>query len=534
MKYKILKAVDVSGFKILDPVVRLAYGEEPRKQLKAIGKYLVIPILFLLMCLGVWNWVGPNHKTKSGEVPTPDIVWESAVINHTIAERESQKQRDFLLSGADREAAVAEVDAALDAKESEVQELQQNVAAKEAEFRERIKSQLAPLQTLYDEERDRVRAAMTERRQGIRALADAVAQGNATTDQLLDAVRDNETATDLEKNRLSLLKQKQDGILTAKYKPLEDARKLADKAADELLFLNSRKAYLLDRNLELKLKEESKEMNAQLAQLATVTSASDAERLAKRAIATEQSIERLADQQYAKSATIYIYIYRSVFTVFVGFFMAAIIAIPLGILCGLNKIFMACMTPLIAIFKPVSPVVWLLIFQIVIGAFFPDPATHPLFRFFDALPGLGSLGINPALIFSACTVAMCAVWPAMVNTALGVSTIDQDHINVARVLRLGFFERLTKIIIPSALPLIFAGLRISMGVGWMVLIAAEALSSSDGLGKFVWDEYQNGSSLTFANIIFACFVVGIIGFFLDRMMVVFQRLVSFDGAQTSV
>ena len=86
----------------------------------------------------------------------------------------------------------------------------------------------------------------------------------------------------------------------------------------------------------------------------------------------------------------------------------------------------------------------------------------------------------------------------------------------------------------SALPLVFAGLRISMGVGWMVLIAAEALSSSDGLGKFVWDEYQNGSSLTFANIIFACFVVGIIGFFLDRMMVVFQRLVSFDGAPTAV
>ena len=86
---------------------------------------------------------------------------------------------------------------------------------------------------------------------------------------------------------------------------------------------------------------------------------------------------------------------------------------------------------------------------------------------------------------------MCAVWPALVNAALGVSSIEKDHINVARVLRLGFWDRLTKIIIPSALPLVFAGLRISLGVGWMVLIAAEALSSSDGLGKFVWDEYQN-------------------------------------------
>ena len=129
---------------------------------------------------------------------------------------------------------------------------------------------------------------------------------------------------------------------------------------------------------------------------------------------------------------------------------------------------------------------------------------------------------------------MCALWPALVNTAFGVASIDPDFLNVAKVLRFGFFDRLFKIIIPSALPLVFAGLRISLGVGWMVLIAAEALSSSDGLGKFVWDEYQNGSSYTFANIIFACFVVGFIGFCLDRVMIIFQRLVSFDGGTGSI
>ncbi|MGB0418884.1 MAG: ABC transporter permease, partial [Opitutales bacterium] len=204
------------------------------------------------------------------------------------------------------------------------------------------------------------------------------------------------------------------------------------------------------------------------------------------------------------------------------------------ILCGLSRIAMACLTPIISIFKPVSPVVWLLIFQIVVGAFFLDPDSHPLFLFFDSLPWLGALGINPALIFSACTVAMCAVWPALVNTALGVASIDPDHVNVARVLKLGFWDRLIKIIIPSALPLVFAGLRISLGVGWMVLIAAEALSSSDGLGKFVWDEYQNGSSFSFANILYACFVVGGIGFLLDRMMIILQRFVSFDGGGTSL
>jgi nitrate/nitrite transport system permease protein len=105
---------------------------------------------------------------------------------------------------------------------------------------------------------------------------------------------------------------------------------------------------------------------------------------------------------------------------------------------------------------------------------------------------------------------------------------------VAKVLRLGLWSRLFKIIIPSTLPLAFAGLRISLGVGWMVLIAAEALSSSEGLGKFVWDEYQNGSSHSFANIVFACFVVGIIGFFLDRIMILLQRSVSFDDGATVV
>jgi nitrate/nitrite transport system permease protein len=129
---------------------------------------------------------------------------------------------------------------------------------------------------------------------------------------------------------------------------------------------------------------------------------------------------------------------------------------------------------------------------------------------------------------------MCALWPALVNTALGVSSVENDHINVAKVLRLGLWSRLTKIIIPSSLPLVFAGLRISLGVGWMVLIAAEALSSSEGLGKYVWDQYQNGSSLTFANILLACFVIGIIGFILDRIMIVLQRAVSFDDGAATV
>ena len=123
------------------------------------------------------------------------------------------------------------------------------------------------------------------------------------------------------------------------------------------------------------------------------------------------------------------------------------------------------------------------------------------------------------------------VWLVLLhNTALGVATIDNDYLNVAKVLKLGWFTKIFKIVIPSALPLIFTGLRLSLGVGWMVLIAAEMLAQNPGLGKFVWDMFQNGSSQTLAQIMVAVFTIGIIGFFLDRIMFVFQKAVSFDAA----
>ena len=102
------------------------------------------------------------------------------------------------------------------------------------------------------------------------------------------------------------------------------------------------------------------------------------------------------------------------------------------------------------------------------------------------------------------------------------------------MLRLGFWDRLVKIVIPSALPMIFAGLRISLGVGWMVLVAAELLSSSEGIGKFVWYQFNNGASDSFAKMMVVVFVVGFVGLLLDRIMIVFQRLVSFDDAPAAM
>lgn len=108
-----------------------------------------------------------------------------------------------------------------------------------------------------------------------------------------------------------------------------------------------------------------------------------------------------------------------------------------------------------------------------------------------------------------------------------MASIDKDYVNVARVLRLPFGVRVFKIYLPASLPLVFTGLRLSLGVGWMVLIAAEMLAQNPGLGKFVWDEFQNGSSDSLARIVVAVITIGIVGFFLDRTMVVLQRLVSF-------
>ena len=127
-------------------------------------------------------------------------------------------------------------------------------------------------------------------------------------------------------------------------------------------------------------------------------------------------------------------------------------------------------------------------------------------------------------MISALVVMLCSLWPTLINTAIGTASIDKDLLNVGRVLRLGWFAKLTRLVLPSALPYIFTGMRLSLGVGWMVLIAAEMLAQNPGLGKFVWDEFQNGSSQSLARIMFAVIVIGFIGFVLDRAMMALQAL----------
>ncbi len=205
-------------------------------------------------------------------------------------------------------------------------------------------------------------------------------------------------------------------------------------------------------------------------------------------------------------------IITSLYTVFAGFILASIIAIPLGIVCGMSPIFNTAINPLIQIFKPVSPLAWLPIVTLIVSALYITTEDS---------------WFEKSFLTSAITVTLCSLWPTLINTAVGVSSIDKDLINVGKVLRLNWFTQVKKIILPSALPYIFTGMRLSLGVGWMVLIAAEMLAQNPGLGKFVWDEFQNGSSHSLGKIMVAVFTIGIIGFILDRIMMSLQNLFTF-------
>jgi nitrate/nitrite transport system permease protein len=206
-------------------------------------------------------------------------------------------------------------------------------------------------------------------------------------------------------------------------------------------------------------------------------------------------------------------ILTSLRTVFTGFLFASLVAIPLGILSGMSATINAGLNPFIQIFRPVSPLAWLPLVTMIVSALYVT--SDPFF--------------SKSFLISAITVALCSLWPTLINTALGVASIDKDLLNVAKVLRLHWTTRLFKVVIPASLPYMFTGLRLSLGVGWMVLIAAEMLAQNPGLGKFVWDEFQNGSSNSLSRIMVAVFTIGIIGFLLDRVMLSVHSLVDFGA-----
>ena len=217
-------------------------------------------------------------------------------------------------------------------------------------------------------------------------------------------------------------------------------------------------------------------------------------------------------RSYTGKPTFFDQVVTSLVTVLAGFAIGALIAIPLGICIGLNGALYALLNPVIQLFKPVSPLAWLPLVTMVVSAVYVSD--DPLFA--------------KSFLTSLFTVSLCCLWPTLINTAVGVSAISPDLQNVSKVLRLSWLTHVYRIVLPSSVPMIFTGLRLSLGIAWMVLIAAEMLAQNPGLGKFVWDEFQNGSSDSLGRIMVAVLVIGLIGFLLDRIMLLVQRAVSWD------
>ena len=217
-------------------------------------------------------------------------------------------------------------------------------------------------------------------------------------------------------------------------------------------------------------------------------------------------------RSYTGKATFLDQIATSLVTVAAGFVLANLVAIPLGVLCGLSGVVYKAVNPVIQVFKPVSPLAWLPLVTMVVSATYSTE--DPLF--------------DKAFLNSAITVALCCLWPTLINTTVGVAGIDRDLINVSRVMGLSPLVHVRKIVVPAAIPMIFTGLRLSLATGWMVLIAAEMLAQNPGLGKFVWDEFQNGSSNSLGRIMVAVLAIGLIGFLLDKLMLTAQKKISWD------
>src|SRR5438128_2587256 len=171
-----------------------------------------------------------------------------------------------------------------------------------------------------------------------------------------------------------------------------------------------------------------------------------------------------------------------------GYLLALAIGTPIGFFLGLSRTFHAAFDPIVQFLRPISPLAWL-------------PLGLVIFQ-----------KSEPAAVF---TIALCAMWPTVINTAVGVRSISQDYLNVGRVLKLSRWKMLTKIIVPATVPYVFTGYRLSLGLAWLVIVASEMLTGTPGVGGFLWQEYN---SLVYSHIILSVITIGAIGLLLDRLM----------------
>jgi nitrate/nitrite transport system permease protein len=187
----------------------------------------------------------------------------------------------------------------------------------------------------------------------------------------------------------------------------------------------------------------------------------------------------------------------SIARVAAGYFLAVVVAIPVGFLIGMSPLMSRALDPFIQVMKPVSPLAWM-----------------PL-----ALYTIKDSGISSIFV-----IFICSLWPMLINTAFGVASVRREWLNVARTLEVGPLRRAFTVILPAAAPTILTGMRISIGIAWLVIVAAEMLVGGTGLGYFVWNEWNN---LSITNVIASILVIGLVGMILDQMLARVARLVSF-------
>jgi len=187
----------------------------------------------------------------------------------------------------------------------------------------------------------------------------------------------------------------------------------------------------------------------------------------------------------------------SIARVAIGYFLAVIVAIPIGFLIGMSPLMSRALDPFIQVLKPISPLAWM---------------------------PLALYTIKDSSLSAIFVIFICSLWPMLINTAFGVSQVRKEWLNVARTLEVGTFRRAFTVILPAAAPTIVTGMRISIGIAWLVIVAAEMLVGGTGIGYFVWNEWNN---LSITNVINAILLIGVVGMVLDQILARFARLVTF-------
>ena len=187
----------------------------------------------------------------------------------------------------------------------------------------------------------------------------------------------------------------------------------------------------------------------------------------------------------------------SIARVMAGFLLAALVAVPIGFLIGMSPLIYRALDPFIQVLKPISPLAWM-----------------PLALF----------TLKDSSVSSIFVIFICSMWPMLINTAFGVASVRREWLNVAKTLEVGPMRKAFRVILPAAAPTIMTGMRISVGIAWLVIVAAEMLVGGTGIGYFVWNEWNN---LSIANIISGILAIGLVGMVLDQVLARFTRLVTF-------